>query len=270
MNFFTLPGTVDGVFLPKPAEEILANKESNDVPLMIGVTEQEFGWVIPKLMNVSGLGEGMDRTTVESILQAFPYMNNAPGVLSLVMDEYIGDTSDLSEIRNRFLDLCGDAVFVMPALKTAKYHRGALNGIYNYEEKVYMWSRSPKKKLRLTDDPEGRFIILGKNSDDRNFGFDGWFLSARIGVNPLKDGEKKEMPHVITAFWYKISMNHHPSESGLVKWPSYQENEAYMQLDLEQKLSEKYKADKFVFWSETLPETILILSEEQREECEDL
>lgn len=41
-----LPLVLDGVFLNKAPEEILAAKEFNAVPFMIGVTNNEFGWNI--------------------------------------------------------------------------------------------------------------------------------------------------------------------------------------------------------------------------------
>lgn len=41
-----LPLVLDGVFLHKPPEEILAGKEFKAVPFMIGVTNNEFGWNI--------------------------------------------------------------------------------------------------------------------------------------------------------------------------------------------------------------------------------
>ncbi|CAO2610555.1 Carboxylesterase 1D [Lemmus lemmus] len=42
-----LPTMVDGVFLPKTPEEILAEKSFNTVPYMVGINKQEFGWIIP-------------------------------------------------------------------------------------------------------------------------------------------------------------------------------------------------------------------------------
>lgn len=41
-----LPLVLDGVFLHKSPEDILTGKEFNMVPLMIGVTNNEFGWNI--------------------------------------------------------------------------------------------------------------------------------------------------------------------------------------------------------------------------------
>jgi carboxylesterase 1 len=38
---------VDGVLLPKLPEEMLAEKNFNNVPYMVGINKQEFGWIIP-------------------------------------------------------------------------------------------------------------------------------------------------------------------------------------------------------------------------------
>lgn len=42
-----LSSVVDGVLLPKMPEELLAEKQFNSVPYIIGINQQEFGWIIP-------------------------------------------------------------------------------------------------------------------------------------------------------------------------------------------------------------------------------
>lgn len=42
------------------------------------------------------------------------------------MDEYLGNTDDPAELRDRFLDLLGDIGIVMPSIKALNYHRGEL------------------------------------------------------------------------------------------------------------------------------------------------
>lgn len=42
----------------------------------------------------------------------------------MALDEYLGDTKDRVKLRDRFLDMMGDMVFVAPAVEIARYHRG--------------------------------------------------------------------------------------------------------------------------------------------------
>ncbi|XP_068120957.1 pyrethroid hydrolase Ces2e-like isoform X3 [Hyperolius riggenbachi] len=127
LAFVTPPAAIDGVFFPKPAEQILADKENNPVPFMTGIAEQEYGWILPMAMNISGMREGMDRETFPTLLENIPFLGMFRGLIPLLVEEYIGEESDPAKVRNGFVELCGDFIFVMPALKTAKYHRGESN-----------------------------------------------------------------------------------------------------------------------------------------------
>lgn len=46
-SYLFMTTVVDGVLLPKSPEEILAEKKHNMVPYMVGINQQEFGWIIP-------------------------------------------------------------------------------------------------------------------------------------------------------------------------------------------------------------------------------
>lgn len=41
--------TVDGVFLKDLAEELLKSKAVEKVPVLLGVTNHEFGWILPSV-----------------------------------------------------------------------------------------------------------------------------------------------------------------------------------------------------------------------------
>uniref|UniRef100_A0A8C8TWT6 Carboxylic ester hydrolase n=1 Tax=Peromyscus maniculatus bairdii TaxID=230844 RepID=A0A8C8TWT6_PERMB len=43
---------IDGVVLPKAPEEILAEKNFNTVPYMVGINKQEFGWLVPMICSL--------------------------------------------------------------------------------------------------------------------------------------------------------------------------------------------------------------------------
>lgn len=42
------------------------------------------------------------------------------------MDEYLGNTDDPAELRDRFLELLGDVFIVIPSIKALSYYRGEL------------------------------------------------------------------------------------------------------------------------------------------------
>ena len=46
-NYAFLPTVVDGVLLPKMPEEMLAEKNFSTVPYIVGINQQEFGWILP-------------------------------------------------------------------------------------------------------------------------------------------------------------------------------------------------------------------------------
>ncbi|KAG9460217.1 hypothetical protein GDO78_023241, partial [Eleutherodactylus coqui] len=117
------PASIDGVFFPKPVEQILANNEANSVPFIIGVNNHECGLRLLLAMNITGLQEGMKRETAEEVLKKLPTLGSFPSTIDLLLDEYIGDETDPAEIRNGFTHLLGDHIFVIPALSVAKYHR---------------------------------------------------------------------------------------------------------------------------------------------------
>uniref|UniRef100_A0A5F9DS95 Carboxylic ester hydrolase n=1 Tax=Oryctolagus cuniculus TaxID=9986 RepID=A0A5F9DS95_RABIT len=47
--FMLIPGVVDGVFLPRHPEELLASADFQPVPSIIGVNNDEYGWVLPQV-----------------------------------------------------------------------------------------------------------------------------------------------------------------------------------------------------------------------------
>jgi len=47
-----IPGVVDGKFLPKHPQELLASKDFHPVPSIIGVNTDECGWGVPTVRPV--------------------------------------------------------------------------------------------------------------------------------------------------------------------------------------------------------------------------
>jgi carboxylesterase type B len=51
--FKTIPGLVDGAFLPRHPQELLASADFRPVPSIIGVNNDEYGFVLPMVSLIS-------------------------------------------------------------------------------------------------------------------------------------------------------------------------------------------------------------------------
>ncbi|KAG8437415.1 hypothetical protein GDO86_008204 [Hymenochirus boettgeri] len=258
MKFGVLPGCVDGEFLPKPAEEILAGKESNNVPFMIGVNNHEFGWILPMASNISGLKEGIEKKEIESTMRAFPLLHTVSNIIPLIIEEYFGDTNDPKEIRNRFLELNGDIIFVIPALRTAQYHRDSRLPVYFYE-----FQHRPS----MFHDSKPDFV-KADHGDELFFVFGGPFLSAGVIFQSAGTEEEKVLSKRIMRYWANFARTGDPNGPGLSDWPKYEEDEDYLEINLNQKPSHKLKEGRLKFWTITVPEKITKMMDEKKDHTE--
>ncbi|EGV97338.1 Liver carboxylesterase 1 [Cricetulus griseus] len=123
-----LTTVIDGVLLPKAPEEILAEKNFNTVPYIVGINKQEFGWFIPTMMGYP-LSEGkLDQKTATSLLwKSYPLTNISKELTPVATEKYLGGSDSPYKMKNLFLDMMGDVLFTVPSVIVARYHReGAL------------------------------------------------------------------------------------------------------------------------------------------------
>uniref|UniRef100_A0A8C4WSB8 Carboxylic ester hydrolase n=1 Tax=Gopherus evgoodei TaxID=1825980 RepID=A0A8C4WSB8_9SAUR len=108
---------LDGVFFLKSPEELLAEKAINAVPYIIGVNNHEFGWLLP---NVSDCNSFIYSPLLQRILSW-----HVPAEFTyLLTNEYLSNIEEPTQLRDRLFELMGDAMFVVPSIQTARYHRG--------------------------------------------------------------------------------------------------------------------------------------------------
>ncbi|KAJ8335536.1 hypothetical protein SKAU_G00388780 [Synaphobranchus kaupii] len=241
-----LGGTVDGVFLNKTAEDLLKSKEFLRVPVLIGVTDDEFGWLLPRAFVPAGWETGMDKQTVMNIMNFFFHVG-AKGANDLIAQEYLREAQTPEAIRDGFTEMIGDLVIVLPVIKAARYHRDAGVPVYLYEFR----HRPEAHKSRPS-------FVKADHTSELGFVFGACFWEGPITVTGSITTEEDELCRTMMAYWANFARTGSPNGADLVQWPVYGETEEYLKLGLEQSVGQKLKQNRVHFMNATLPELLAI------------
>ncbi|MBC2881463.1 carboxylesterase family protein, partial [Campylobacter jejuni] len=130
----SLSTVIDGVVLPKAPEEILAEKSFNTVPYIVGFNKQEFGWIIPMMLQ-NLLPEGkMNEETASLLLRRFhSELNISESMIPAVIEKYLRGVDDPVKKSELILDMFGDIFFGIPAVLMSRSLRDAGVSTYMYE-----------------------------------------------------------------------------------------------------------------------------------------
>ncbi|XP_061532742.1 carboxylesterase 3 [Phycodurus eques] len=245
-----LGGVVDGVFLTDTAEELLKRKEVMPVPVLMGITNHEFGWILPQSFALPGWENGMTRDSVLAMVKMFN-PEAASLANSLIVDEYLKTANTPVAIRDTFTELMGDLLMTLPVVKVADYHTDAGNPVYMYE---FGYCAETYKDLRP------RFV-KADHGDDVSFVFGGCFWSGNVNI--MGNITKGDEQHCLTImkYWANFVRTGSPNGPGLVAWPQYdRQKQEYMELDMKQTVRQKLKRDRVHFATVTLPQKVKMLA----------
>ncbi|KAK2841746.1 hypothetical protein Q5P01_011946 [Channa striata] len=241
-----LGAVVDGVFLTDLAEELLKRKEVLKIPVMMGITNHEFGWILPQSFAPPGWVNGMSR---ESVLPVVNMFNPAGASLanSIIADEYLRQARTPEEIRDTFTEIIGDLLMTLPVVKVAGYHSDAGAPVYMYE---FVHRSELHKHTRPS-------FVKADHADEVIFMFGGCFWSGNIKIKGNITKEDEGFSRTMMAYWANFVRTGSPSGPGLLTWPQYDKQEQeYMELGPTQTVKQKLKEDRVHFVTVTLPQRL--------------
>ncbi|CAH2324157.1 liver carboxylesterase 2-like [Pelobates cultripes] len=103
-------------------------------------------------------------------------------------------------------------------------------------------------------------FVTADHGDELLYVIGAPFLSDMELLSGDMTDEEEALSKNVMKYWANFARNGDPNGPGLAKWPKYDEDEYYLQINLEQKASKKLKHGRFEFWTKTLPEKIQQLS----------
>ncbi|XP_054475695.1 fatty acyl-CoA hydrolase precursor, medium chain-like [Anoplopoma fimbria] len=242
-----ISSNVDGHFRTKPVAELFHRHELLTVPFMTGVNNDEGGWLMSSLFCPPNWMEGLDREQVTNLLYVFFPDPKDEILRDLMADEYIGSGEDRVKNRDGFTQMIGEMMFTIPAISTANAHRDAGAPVYLYEY------QHPPKFLQAR-----RPSFVGSDHGDEIFTVLGFcFTTTHVKLIYACSEEEEQLSRTMMSYWGNFARTGSPNGDGLVHWPKYGAEGDYLSIDLKEQVTGQHlKKDRFVFLTQTFPETV--------------
>ncbi|KAM6177444.1 cocaine esterase-like [Erethizon dorsatum] len=243
--FKIIPGVVDGAFLPRHPQELLASADFQPVPSIIGVNNDEYGSIIPLIVGPTNTQKEIDRETVRNALQRrLTQMMLPAGFGDLLMEEYMSDNEEPQVLQAQFQDMMEDLVFVIPALQVACFQCS--------HAPVYLYEFQHRPNFFKDIRPPH---VKADHGDESLFVFRSFFSGYQVDLTEEEELLSKRM----MKYWANFARNGNPNGQDLPHWPALDHEELYLQLDVQPAVGRALKASRLKFWTETLPRKILEL-----------
>ncbi|XP_075392835.1 carboxylesterase 3-like [Tenrec ecaudatus] len=241
-----IPNTVDGAFFPKSPKELLAEKQFQQVPFLLGVTNHEMSWLLPRdwgfLDQIEQMSPEDMLTTLRPVMAE---MDIPPEQMRTIIDEYMGNSWDPGTKRDAVLHLLSDGIFNFPTLNFSRSLRDSGLPIYFYE-----FQHRPSSFVKLRPD-----WVKADHGADLTFVFGGPFLmdESSLLAFPEATEEEKQLSLTMMAQWTQFARTGDPNGVGLPTWPLFTQSEQYLQISTEPRTGQKLRESWMQLWAEMLP-----------------
>ncbi|XP_029781142.1 cocaine esterase isoform X2 [Suricata suricatta] len=207
---------------------------------------------INEAINIFDTQKEMDRETVKAVLQKISSMLVlSPESVDLLMEEYIGDSADPHTLQVQFHEMMGDYMFVIPALQVANFQR--------VHAPVYFYEFQHRPSFFKDIKPPH---VRADHGDEIVFVFGTAFQRGYVTE------EEELFSRKMMKYWANFARNGNPNGKGLPHWPMFDQEEQYLQLNLQPVVGRALKAHRLQFWTKTLPQKIQELMEAEEKHTE--
>ncbi|KAM5263337.1 acylcarnitine hydrolase-like [Ctenodactylus gundi] len=252
--FKIITGVVDGVFFPRHPLELLTSADFQPVPSIIGVNNDEYGWMLPLFLGSLESQKDLDRETRRALLQNVSAQMMLPvECADLMMEEYMGGSEDPQTLRIQFNEMMGDIMFVIPALQVAHFQRSH-GSVYFYEfQHCPNFMKDMKPPHVRADHGAEVVFVFGSLLWENNVDF---------------TEEEKLLSRRMMKYWANFARNGNPNGEDLPHWPALDHEELYLQLDIQPTVGRALKAGRLKFWTVTLAQRIQELQQAEEKHTE--
>ncbi|XP_029336732.1 pyrethroid hydrolase Ces2e isoform X3 [Mus caroli] len=243
--FRFMPAVVDGKFLPRHPKKLLASADFHPVPSIIGVNNDEYGWIIPKIFKFSQTIRKINRNNLKAIMKITTEQMMLPSECGdLLIEEYLRDTEDPWTLQMQFREMIGDFLIIIPALQVARFQRS--------HAPVYFYEFQHRSSLLKYFRP---WHVKADHGDELYLIFGSFFWGLKFGFTV----EEKLLSRRMMKYWANFARYGNPNSEDLPYWPASNQDDLYLQLDIHPSVAHALKARRLPFWTKTLPQKMLEL-----------
>ncbi|XP_036605745.1 liver carboxylesterase 1-like [Trichosurus vulpecula] len=226
-----IPAVLDGVFFPKNPKELLAEKQFNHIPYIVGINNNEFSWLLPTLMKYPPFENRMDQEKAMLLVwRSYPLLKIPQNLIPLITEEYLGVTNDTVKKKYLFMEMMGDFFIGISAVMVARFHMasGAPTYMYEFQHRSSFWGNMKPETVKA-DHGDDIFPVLGAP-----------FLK---GDGPMLGAseEEKQLSRTMMKYWANFAWNGDPNGEDLLKWPAYDQNKQHLEFDINLTIGKKLK-----------------------------